>query len=144
MSSRWKYTRNFDICMIYLVHALWTASFRLIEIWVYVLSWYISPFLPSFNINVSDIEKFYFIIRSNDYDVSTCCIKGITELYMFRGHLLKLFYVIDYNNYITCIWNCISSVNLIEGGNWKTTIFYTDLFIYFFFSVLYWYVIACN
>ncbi|VDI18541.1 Hypothetical predicted protein [Mytilus galloprovincialis] len=34
----------------------------------------ISDILPSFN-KLSDIEKFHLIFRSNDYDVSKCCIK---------------------------------------------------------------------
>lgn len=46
----------------------------------------ISDILPSFN-NLSDIEKFHLIFRSNDYDVSKCCIKGISEMYKFRRSL---------------------------------------------------------
>ena len=47
----------------------------------------ISDILPSFY-NLSDTEKFHLIFRSNDYDVSKCCIKGISEMYKFRCSLI--------------------------------------------------------
>jgi hypothetical protein len=40
----------------------------------------ISDILPSFY-NLSDTNKCHLIFRSNDYDVSKCCIKGISEMY---------------------------------------------------------------
>lgn len=46
----------------------------------------ISDILPSFY-NLSDTDKFHLIFRSNDYDVSKCCIKGISEMYKFRCSL---------------------------------------------------------
>ena len=46
----------------------------------------ISDILPSFY-NLSDTEKFHQIFRSNDYDVSKCCIKGISEMYKLRCSL---------------------------------------------------------
>ena len=47
----------------------------------------ISDILHSFY-NLSDTEKFHLIFRSNDYDVSKCCIlKGISEMYRFRCSL---------------------------------------------------------
>jgi hypothetical protein len=47
----------------------------------------ISDIIHSFY-NLSDTEKFHLIFRSNDYDVSKCCIlKGISEMYRFRCSL---------------------------------------------------------
>jgi hypothetical protein len=46
----------------------------------------ISDILPSFY-NLSDTVKCHLIFRSNDYDVSKCCIKGISEMYKFRCSL---------------------------------------------------------
>jgi hypothetical protein len=46
----------------------------------------ISDLLPSFY-NLSDTEKFHLTFRSNDYDVSKCCIKCISEMYKFRCSL---------------------------------------------------------
>ena len=46
----------------------------------------ISDILPSFY-NLSDTEKCHLIFRSNDYDVSKCCIKGISEMYKFKCSL---------------------------------------------------------
>ena len=43
----------------------------------------ISDILPSFY-NLSDSEIFHHIFHSNDYDVSKCFLKGISEMYKFR------------------------------------------------------------
>lgn len=47
----------------------------------------ISDIVPDF-IKMSDTEKFHFIFQSNDYDVSMCCISGISGLYKYRNRLL--------------------------------------------------------
>jgi hypothetical protein len=46
----------------------------------------ISDILHSFY-NLSDTDKFHLIFRCNDYDVSKCCMKGISEMYRFRCSL---------------------------------------------------------
>ena len=39
-------------------------------------------------LNETDLDKFFFIFRSNDYDINMCCIKGISEMYKYRNSLM--------------------------------------------------------
>ena len=36
----------------------------------------------------SNLDKFFFIFRSNNYDIHMCCIKGISEMYKYRNSLM--------------------------------------------------------
>ena len=47
----------------------------------------LTDIVPLFS-NFSDLDKFFFIFRSNDYDISMCCIKGISEMYKYRNSLM--------------------------------------------------------
>ena len=47
----------------------------------------ITDIVPLFS-NLSDLDKFFFIFRSNDYDINMCCIKGISEMYKYRNSLM--------------------------------------------------------
>ena len=47
----------------------------------------LTDIVPLFS-NFSDLEKFFFIFRSNDYDINMCCIKGISEMYKYRNSLM--------------------------------------------------------
>ena len=47
----------------------------------------LTDIVPLFSI-FSDLEKFFFIFRSNDYDINMCCIKGISEMYQYRNSLM--------------------------------------------------------
>jgi hypothetical protein len=41
-------------------------------------SFNLTDIVPLFS-NFSDLDKFFFIFRSNDYDINMCCIKGISK-----------------------------------------------------------------
>ena len=46
----------------------------------------LTDIIPNFQ-NMSKIDKFNFIFKSNDYDVMKCCIQGISALYKMRNSL---------------------------------------------------------
>ena len=43
----------------------------------------LTDIVPLFS-NFSDLDKFFFIFRSNDYDIN---IKGISEMYKYRNSM---------------------------------------------------------
>lgn len=47
----------------------------------------LSDIVPNF-LHLSEKEKFNYILTSNDYDVSKCCIEGISKLYSLRNELI--------------------------------------------------------
>ena len=47
----------------------------------------LTDIVPLFS-NFSDLDKFFLIFRSNDYDINMCCIKGISEMYKYRNSLM--------------------------------------------------------
>ena len=48
----------------------------------------LTDIVPLFSI-FSDLEKFFFIFRSNVYDINMCYIKGISEMYKYRNSLMQ-------------------------------------------------------
>jgi hypothetical protein len=47
----------------------------------------LTDIVPLFS-NFSDLDKFFFIFRSNANDINMCCIKGISEMYSI-AHVLS-------------------------------------------------------
>jgi hypothetical protein len=47
----------------------------------------LTDIIPLFS-NFSDLDKFFSIFRSNDYDINMCYIKGISEMYKYRNSLM--------------------------------------------------------
>ena len=47
----------------------------------------LTDIVPLFS-NFSDLDKFFFIFRSNDYDINMCYVTDISEMYKYRNSLM--------------------------------------------------------